>query len=339
MKLSKGALIALGLFLVAVVFTSVSVWQTLSPPVSGRTTSYSAIFPNVTSLKAGDDVTLAGVRVGKVTGTGWERQDDGSVYAVVDFDFERDIELSQNAAAQVKFKDMLGVRYMGITDAGGAPPLDRGSRLVPLGVPPTDVTELFNGFRPVFRLLDPERLNDLTGSIIAALNGNTDVFTATLTGMLDVANVMLQRQAEIEQIANTLPDAMSIVVERRDDVEAAIEGLTDLTTKLAERNGDIIAVLEDGGSTMSKFANLLNTTMPELQRSVTAAADLGGSWSQRNAEFTRTLASLELAAESVNHYSEYGSWFNIYICNLNLRAGALSAGPAVFGGTHSEVCR
>lgn len=346
MKLSKGALVALGLFLIAVLFTSVSVWQTLSPPVSGRTASYTVEFPNVTSLKAGDDVTLAGVRVGKVTGTGWERQDDGTVHAVVTFDFERDVELSQNATAQVKFKDMLGVRYMGITDPGGAPPLDRGGRLgaregepTKLGTPPTDVTQLFNGFRPVFRLLEPERLNDLTASLISALDGNTDVFEATLVGVLDVANVMLQRQAEIEQIANTLPDAMNVVVERREDVEAAITGLTDLTTKLAERNNDIIALLDDGGSAMAKFANLLNTTMPDLKRAVTAATNVSESWSQRNPEFTQFLESLNRAAVSVNHYGEYGSWLNIYICNLTLRAGGINPGPGVFGGTHSEVCR
>lgn len=339
MKLSKGALVALGLFLIAVLFTSVSVWQTLSPPVSGRTAGYTAEFPDVTSLKAGDDVTLAGVRVGKVTGTGWERQDDGTVHAVVSFNLERDIELTQNAAAQVKFKDMLGVRYMGLTDPGGAPPLERGGRLVPLGVPPTDVTQLFNGFRPVFRLLEPERLNDLTASLISALDGNTDVFEATLVGILDISNVMLQRQVEIEQIANTLPDAMNIVVERRDDVEAAIVGLTDLTTKLAERNGDIIALLEEGGSAMSKLENLLATTQPELQRTVTEAATFGGNWSAAGPEITRLLTSLDRAAESVNHYGEYGSWLNIYICNLTLRAGGINPGPGVFGGTHSEVCR
>lgn len=340
MKLSKGALAALAVFLVLVVITSVSVWQTLSPPVEGRSATYSAEFDDATSLKGGDDVTLAGVRVGKVRSTGWERQDDGSVRAVVTFAIERHIELTENTRAEVKFADMLGVRYLGLTDPGGAPPVERGERLPILGKPPTDVTELFNGFRPVFRLLDPPRLNQLSASLIGALDGNTDVFQASLMGILDVSNVMLQRQAEIDRIANTLPDAFDVVIERRDDVEAAIEGLTTLTENLASRNEDIIALLDQGGSTMAKFATLLDTTMPDLRRTVQGAIAVSEEWSANTDEYARFLTALERGAEAVNHYGGYGSWLTLYFCTLTVEAGALNADPfAAVGATHTEVCR
>lgn len=340
MKLSKGSLVALVVFLVLVLFTSVSVWQTLSPPVDGRAATYSAEFTDATSLKAGDDVTLAGVRVGKVRGTGWERQDNGTSRAVVTFAIERHIELTENARAEVKFADMLGVRYLGLIDPGGAPVLDQGDRLPIAGKPPTDVTELFNGFRPVFRLLDPPRLNQLSASLVAALDGNTDVFEAALTGMLDVSNVMLARQAEIERIANTLPEAFDVVIERRDDVEAAVEGLTALTENLASRNADIIALLEQGGSTMAKFATLLDTTMPDLRRSVNSAIEVSTEWSQNTEEYAAFLASLERGAAAVNHYGGYGSWLTLYFCTLTVEAGPLLGDPfAAVGATHSEVCR
>ncbi|AEF38871.1 MlaD family protein [Hoyosella subflava] len=340
MKLSKGALAGLVVFLVLVLFTSVSVWQTLSPPVDGRSATYTAEFDDATSLKRGDDVTLAGVRVGKVGGTAWERQSDGSVRAVVSFAIERDVELTENARAEVKFADMLGVRYLGLIDPGGAAALQRGDRLPTLGKPPTDVTELFNGFRPVFRLLDPPRLNQMSASLIGALEGNTDVFEAMLIGMLDVANVMLARQAEIERIANTLPDAFDVVIERRDDVEAAIEGLTALTENLASRNDDIIALLDQGGSTMDKFATLLDTTMPDLRRSVAAGIDVSEEWSQNTEEYRGLLESLLRTGEAVNHYGDYGSWLTLYICTLSVQVDDFEADLFnLIGGTHSEVCR
>ncbi|WP_149360516.1 MlaD family protein [Lolliginicoccus suaedae] len=340
MKLSRGALIGLVVFLVLVLFTSFSVWQTLSPPVDGSEDRYEAEFTDITSLKPGDDVTLAGVRVGKVRGVSWERQDDGAVNAVVEFGIEDHIELTEAATAQVKFADMLGVRYMGIVDPGGAPVLEPGGRFLTEGKPPTDVTELFNGFRPVFRIIDPPRLNELAASIIEALDGNTDVFEAMLLGMLDVANVTLARQTEIEVLAETLPDALKMINDRNDDVAAAIEGVASLTEKMASRNQDVIAVLDQGGSTMDKLATFLDTTMPDLQRSISAGTAVSQEWSANNAEYVQLLASLERAAKAVNHYGEYGSWINIYMCNLTVRAGSAAVDPfSLVGGTQSEVCR
>ncbi|GGC77364.1 MCE family protein [Hoyosella rhizosphaerae] len=340
MKLSKGALVGLAAFVIAVLFTSVSVWQTLSPPVGSRTATYEAEFPDVTSLKKGDDVTLAGVRVGKVSGTGWERQDDGTVRAIVSFKIERDLTLSENARAEVKFADMLGVRYMGLIDPGGAPELNRGDRLQVLGKPPTDVTELFNGFRPVFRLLDPPRLNELSASVIDALDGNADVFESMLIGMLDVANVTLARQNEIEVLADRLPEAMEMIVERSDDVEAAIEGMAGLTERMASRNADLIAVLDQGGSTMSKFATLLDTQLPELQRTIRGAISVSEEWSANNDQYVALLQAMQRGGKAVNHFGEYGSWINIYACNLAVSAQGQQIDPfALVGGGQSEVCR
>ncbi|WP_255794298.1 MlaD family protein, partial [Mycobacteroides abscessus] len=62
----RGPLIALTVFMAVALALTWLVYATLRRDVAGGTTSYSAIFTDVYGLRDGDDVRMAGVRVGRV---------------------------------------------------------------------------------------------------------------------------------------------------------------------------------------------------------------------------------------------------------------------------------
>lgn len=66
MKLKRSTVVFLTLFLVFSVAVTWMVFATLQRNVAGPTSSYSAIFSDVSGLAEGDDVRVAGVRVGRV---------------------------------------------------------------------------------------------------------------------------------------------------------------------------------------------------------------------------------------------------------------------------------
>ncbi|MGY2061180.1 MlaD family protein, partial [Nocardia gipuzkoensis] len=63
---SGRALIGFSIFAVIAVVLTYTIWSTLQRSVSGATHSYSAIFSDVLGLRVGDDIRMAGVRVGRV---------------------------------------------------------------------------------------------------------------------------------------------------------------------------------------------------------------------------------------------------------------------------------
>ena len=63
---SRGTLVALSLFMVVALTLTWLVYVSLRHDVEGRTASYSALFTDVYGLREGDDVRMAGVRVGRV---------------------------------------------------------------------------------------------------------------------------------------------------------------------------------------------------------------------------------------------------------------------------------
>ena len=128
-----------------------------------------AEFTNVTGLEDGDFVRIAGVEVGKVKNV--SIQPDTT--ALVEFTADRSVVLTEGSRAVIRYDDLIGGRYLALEEgAGGTTKLKPGDT-IPLArtSPALDLDALIGGFRPLFRALDPDQVNALSGQLIQALQG------------------------------------------------------------------------------------------------------------------------------------------------------------------------
>src|SRR6218665_2444943 len=156
----RGPLIGLAIFMVVSTILTWLVYATLRRDVTGHTTPYSAIFTDVFGLRDGDDVRMAGVRVGRVQKI--ELQDGK---AKVDFIVQSDQNLYENTVGGVIYENIVGQRYLGLSpgNVGGDGKLPAGATIpVERTDPSFDVGIVVNGFEPLFTLVNPEDLNNLT---------------------------------------------------------------------------------------------------------------------------------------------------------------------------------
>lgn len=107
----RGPLIGLTVFMTVALTLGWLVYATLLREVSGSTTAYSAIFTDVYGLREGDDVRMAGVRVGRVQKI--ELVDNER--ARVDFVVQNDQKLYGNTIASVTYQNIVGQRYVGLS--------------------------------------------------------------------------------------------------------------------------------------------------------------------------------------------------------------------------------
>ena len=156
-------LIGFSIFVVASLLVTWVIWSTLQRSVDGDTNSYSATFSDVLGLKAGDDVRISGVRVGRVEAIDLDENND----ARVDFIVEGDQTLYGNTKALVRYQNLIGQRYVALApgDQGDPTPLEEGAE-IPLErtEPSFDISALLNGFEPLFAVLSPEQVNDLSNT-------------------------------------------------------------------------------------------------------------------------------------------------------------------------------
>lgn len=117
----RGPLIGLTVFMTVALTLGWLVYATLLREVSGSTTAYSAIFTDVYGLREGDDVRMAGVRVGRVQKI--ELVDNER--ARVDFVVQNDQKLYGNTIASVTYQNIVGQRYVGLSPGKSGGPARR----------------------------------------------------------------------------------------------------------------------------------------------------------------------------------------------------------------------
>ena len=167
---------------------------------------------------AGDDVRIAGVKVGTVTGrgrsptTGWPRSPSRSARACG----------RPGSVIQIKFRNRRPA--LPGRPQPGRPALHQrhragqrhtaASRAVKPGHtfgvdetrPALDLTVLFNGFRPLLQLLNPEDVNNLSDQIIAVFQGEG----ATVDGLLQSTASLTSTLAEKDQVIGELITSLSV---------------------------------------------------------------------------------------------------------------------------------
>ena len=111
--------------------------------------TYSAVFSNVSGLKGGNFVRIAGVEVGKVRNMTLHK--DGTV--TVEFAIDRNLSLTQGTKAAVRYENLIGDRYLSLEEGAGSVHKLQPGQTIPLErtSPALDIDALLGGFRPLFR--------------------------------------------------------------------------------------------------------------------------------------------------------------------------------------------
>ena len=281
-------------------------------------TTYKAAFSDVTGLLQGDDVRVAGVQVGRITST----KVNGD-HALVTFQLERDVHLTTAAKARIRYKNLLGQRYVALDLASDGTRL-RGGDTIPIGQTQAalDLTTLFQGFKPLFKALSPEDVNKLAAEVVATLQGEGGTVDALLESTSSLTNTLAARDAAIGRVITNLSAVTATVAERDDTLGQLIAELQRFTTGIA---GDRDAI---GNSIVSidrlaaATARLLEESRPALDRDLAALNTIVDVVEQKTPVVDEALKRLPDALAALTRAQSYGSWLNLYVCTLSINNGS-----------------
>lgn len=291
-------------------------------------TTYRARFSDVTGLLDGDDVRIAGVRVGQVRDI---KVVDDSV-AEVAFTVDDDVPLATSVLAKIRYRNLVGQRYIALSEGPGDGRPLRPRALIPLAQtsPALDLTALFNGFRPLFTALTPDDVNKLAYEIIQVLQGEGGTVASLLRRTASVTNTLADRDAVIGRVVTNLNQVLSTLASRDQELDQTIGSLQQFVSGLAADRvaiGDAVASLADlTGAT----ADLLHNARPAIADDVASLDTLAGTLNRNSAVIDQTLGELPGRYEALTRVASYGSWFNFYLCDFDGRVtvGSQSLNPA-----------
>src|SRR5258708_20738114 len=178
------------------------------------TVSYQAVFSNVTGLVVGNDVDIAGVRVGQVTSITVHNHN----LALVGFSLQKGRPLPSSVTATIKYLNLVGQRYIELVQGTG--PVGRTLRpggTIPLSrtTPALDLTMLFNGFQPLFHALSPGDVNKLASEIIQVFQGESPDIAALIATVGSLTTSLATKDQVIGQVIGNLNAVLHTITSRR----------------------------------------------------------------------------------------------------------------------------
>ncbi|HET6914584.1 MAG TPA: MCE family protein [Acidimicrobiales bacterium] len=312
----RSELIKLGVFVVVAVLITLSVVATLLDLKIGQpSTGYHAIFVNASGLESGDTVRIAGVEVGKVNGVSL----DGD-RAKVDFTVASSNHLTTNSTASIQFENLLGQRYLQISagDPGGAPLASGATIPMARTQPGLDLTTVFSGFQPLLAALDPKQVNDLTGSIIAVLQGESGSVANLVNQTAVLTDNLASRQTVIYQILDNLTPLLTSVNAHDAQLGQLIDGLNSLVTGLAGQRQQIGDAVTGLSNLTVNATNLLKNVQPTLDQDLGGLQSVTSELLANQSPLSSVIADLPALLNSLDKVSSSGNYLAVYLCDLTL---------------------
>ncbi|MGH3388114.1 MAG: MlaD family protein [Actinomadura sp.] len=232
----------------------------------------SGVFTDTGGIKSGDDVRVAGVKVGRVDSV---RPDFAHGQVVITWTVDDDIRLGRQTQAGVQTATLLGGRYIKLSGPVGAPflaDLPEEQRRVPVertSVPFT-VTDSINSATKIASGIDQQAINKILdettriktpsreklgqmlrniNTLATMLNDRNPEIQRLVTNSKKITGTLAAKDAQLIRLINASRALLDELVRRRNELAATIgqssSVVRTLSQAIAQHEKEINAILDD----------------------------------------------------------------------------------------------
>ncbi|UUO02643.1 MCE family protein [Mycolicibacterium novocastrense] len=287
--------------------------------------TYSAVFTNVSGLKGGNFVRIAGVEVGKVKNMTLHK--DGTV--TVEFAIDKGLTLTEGTKAAVRYENLIGDRYLSLEQGAGSVRKLQPGQTIPLArtSPALDIDALLGGFRPLFRALDPDQVNALSGELLRVFQGQGGTIASVLAHTSTLTSTLAGRDELIGQVIDNLNTVLGTFAARDDQFSAGLDKLSQLAEGLAERKSDITTGTAYLNAAAGTVADLLTEARQPIKDTVTEADRFAAQVLSDHEYLDDLLKTLPDAYQILARQGLYGDYFGFYLCDAILKVNGKGGEP------------
>jgi phospholipid/cholesterol/gamma-HCH transport system substrate-binding protein len=279
-----------------------------------------ASFDDVTGLLPNDNVKVAGVVVGKVTSIALVRG-----RAVVRFQVDDDVRLPTDSEATIRWRNLLGQRFVYLDPGKAATVLRVGGRIAETRSV-VDLGELFNRLGPIVKAIEPEEVNAFLQSITAALDGNEAQLRSAIDDLAKLTAGLAARDDAIGRLIQNLDTVAGTITSRDAQIRTVLDNLLALATTFRDNLAVLDGAITDLGDVSDDLGRLLRDNRNEIDRIVTNLTTLVELVGTKLPTLDRTVAGLDEASRALFRSASYGEFLNqeILCARVGFRLPSLS---------------
>jgi phospholipid/cholesterol/gamma-HCH transport system substrate-binding protein len=326
-----GSAIKLGIVSLVLLLITVSIVVVFAQMRFNRTNSYSAEFSNASGLKDGQFVRASGVEIGKVKKV---RLVGDGTRVRVDFAVDRSIPLYQSTTAQIRYLDLFANRYLELTRGEG----EGAERVLPPGgfiplsrtSPALDLDALIGGFKPLFRALDPEKVNTIASAIITVFQGQGGTINDILDQTAQVTAHIAERDEAIGEVIKNLNMVLDTTVRHRKEFDQTVDNFEKLITGLRNHADPLAAGTANISNAAGTVAELLGDNRALLHKEINYLQALQQPLIDQSDQLSDLIHKLPTTLNLIGRsIGLYGDWVNFYVCDLTIKWNGLQPGGPV----------
>jgi phospholipid/cholesterol/gamma-HCH transport system substrate-binding protein len=292
---------------------------------------YTAEFSNGSGLRDGQFVRAGGVEVGKVRSV---RLTGNGQRVLVDMRVDRALPLYQSTTAQIRYANLIGERFVNL-DRGTGEGADRvlpPGGFIPLArtQPALDLDALIGGFKPLFKALDPEKVNNIATSLVTVFQGQGGTVADILRQTAQLTATLADRDRAIGEVITNLNTVLKTVNKNQRAFDQTLNDFEVLITGLKNRADPLAGAVEDISDASGTLASLLADNRPRIQETLPKLETIQQPLADDPAKLEKLLDEYPTAINLIGRVGGiYGDFFNFYLCDLTLTLNGLQPGGPV----------
>ncbi|MGH2734332.1 MAG: MCE family protein [Actinomycetota bacterium] len=275
-----------------------------------------AEFADAAGLKAGDDVTVAGLDAGTI---GAIEVRDGVVQ--VELKVDQGVKMPADSEAEIVIETLLGRKSVALHGGSSDRLLADGDRItVDDTTTPVELLHVANTSRPLLERSDPQALQDLMNRLTAITKGKRRQVGTLITGLADVTQVIDERSSELSRLLDSFDILSGTFAEKDETLVSLIDNLNLVLANLDERSDDLERLLEATDTASHETADLVMRNRSQLDGALGGLHTALTTLDKHQVDLAATISYLE---QSVQGYSSVGysqgtpnRWANIFVQSL-----------------------
>jgi phospholipid/cholesterol/gamma-HCH transport system substrate-binding protein len=279
-------------------------------PIIGGGTGYTAYFAEAAGLAAGNEVRVAGVTVGHVTGVSLAGNKVAVTFKV------KGTWVGNETTAAIKIKTLLGDKFLALDPLGTR--AQDPAQPIPLSrtTSPYDVTQAFNGFGQEVGQINTVQLGKSLQTLAAAFAGTPPYVRSALRGLASLSQTVASRDAQLAGLLRGAKNVTGALSDQNANFARLLGDGNLLLAELRQRQAAIHALLTGTQALAVQLSGLVNDNQATLGPALQALDQVTTVLEHNQANLKKALALAGPYYRLLGNAVGNGRWFDSYLCGI-----------------------
>lgn len=275
----------------------------------GGEATYHARLRHAAGIEAGDDVRVAGLKVGKVTAVEADRDEVDVAFVLTQA--PEDLGLTDDSTVEVKLLSILGERFLSLTPGSGDALADDATIGVEHAVDSYTIERFWLETTPQVEALDLDRIQQAVDVLATDLAVSPTALRDAVDGIAGVSAIVKDREQELDDLLTSTRAVTSLVLDQTDELDRVMANGTAVMVMVQQRKETLRILLRDAHRFVTGLTALVRESAPQLAPALREMRTVLRVLKKHRAQLDRTL---ELAGPTMRVFTNAtgdGPWLGV----------------------------